>query len=72
MVKTVFELDVSLRNCSEKMEEIRVDAHMQACVSMCQPASATVRCNIQIAEKFLCGNELILIHGTTRFYTLSR
>jgi hypothetical protein len=35
MVKIVFESDVSLRNCCEKMEEIRVDARMQACVSMC-------------------------------------
>jgi hypothetical protein len=36
MVKTVFESDVSLRNCREKMEEIRVDARIQACVSCCQ------------------------------------
>jgi hypothetical protein len=35
MVKTVFESDVSLRNSHEKIEEIRVDTCMQACVSMC-------------------------------------
>jgi hypothetical protein len=36
MVKTVFESDVLLRNYREKMEEIRVDARMQACVSLCR------------------------------------
>jgi hypothetical protein len=36
MVKTVFESDVSLRNCREKVEKIKVDARMQACVSMCR------------------------------------
>jgi hypothetical protein len=70
MVKTVFESDISLRNCGEKIEEIRVDMRMQACVNMCRPASAAVRCNVQIADRFLCGNELILIHATTRFYAL--
>jgi hypothetical protein len=35
---------------------------------MCQTASTAVRCDVQIAERFLCGNELILIHATTRFY----
>jgi hypothetical protein len=68
MVKTVFKSDISLRNYCEKTEEIKVDAHMQACVSMCQPASAAVRCDVQIAEMFLYGNKLILIHTTTRFY----
>jgi hypothetical protein len=71
MVKTVFESHVSLRNCREKIGEIRVDARMQAYVSMCQPASATVRCNVQNVERFLHGNELVLIYITTRFYTLS-
>ena len=64
-MKTVFESDVSLRNCREKTEEIRVDARMQTCVSMCQSMSAVVRCNVQIIEKFLCINELILIHTTS-------
>jgi hypothetical protein len=72
MVKTVFESDVLLRNYREKMEEIRMDGHMQACVGTCQPVSAAVRCNIQIAEMFLHSNELVLIHTTTRFYALSR
>jgi hypothetical protein len=72
MVKTVFESDVLLRNYREKMEEIRMDARMQTCVSTCQSVSAAVRCNIQTAERFLRGNELVLIHATTRFYTLSR
>jgi len=72
MVKTVFESDVSLRNCREKTEEIRVDVRIQTCVSMCQSMSAIVRCNVQITERFLCSNELILIYTTTRFYTLSR
>jgi hypothetical protein len=71
-VKTVFESDVSLINCGEKIKEIRMDAHMQTCVSMCQPASAAVRYNVQLTEMFLCGNGLILIHATTRFYALSR
>jgi hypothetical protein len=35
-VKTVFESDVSLRNYREKMEEIRVDVRMCACVSLRQ------------------------------------
>jgi hypothetical protein len=39
---------------------------------MCEHVSATVRCNVQIAERFLCGNELVLIHATIRFYALSR
>jgi hypothetical protein len=72
MVKTVFESDVSLRNYREKIEEIRVDTRMQACFSMCQPTSAAVRCNVQTAERFLCGNELILMHATTKFYALLR
>jgi hypothetical protein len=59
MVKTIFESDVLLRNYREKMEEIRMDV------------SATVRCNIQIAERFLHSNKLVLIHATTRFYALS-
>jgi hypothetical protein len=58
MVKTVFESHVSLRNCREKIGEIRVDARIQAYVSTCQPASAVVRCNVQTAERFLRGNEL--------------
>jgi hypothetical protein len=36
MVKTVFELDDSLSNYREKMEEIRIDACMHAYVSACQ------------------------------------
>jgi hypothetical protein len=48
-----------------KMEEIRMDARM------CEHVSAAVRCNVQIAERFLCGNELVLIHPTTGFYALS-
>jgi hypothetical protein len=71
MVKTVFESDVWLRNCHEKMKEIRVDACLQACVNMCQPASAAVRCNVQLAKMFLYGNKLILIYATTIFYVLS-
>jgi hypothetical protein len=43
MVKTVFESDASLRNYREKMEEIRMDAYMHACVSACQPVSGAVR-----------------------------
>jgi hypothetical protein len=72
MVKTVFESHVSLRYYREKIGEIRVDARMQAYVSTCQPTSAAVRCNVQITERFLRGNELVLIYATTRFYTLSR
>ena len=72
MVKTVFESDVSLRNCCEKTEDIRVDANMQACVSMCQSMSTLVRCNIQIVERFLRSNELVLIHPSTNFYATSR
>jgi hypothetical protein len=71
MVKTVFESDTSLRNYREKTEEIRLDVCMSACVSMCQPASACDRWNSQLAERFLCVNELILIHSTTDFYTSS-
>jgi hypothetical protein len=36
MVKTVFESDVSLRNYREKVEKIKVEACMKACVSMCR------------------------------------
>jgi hypothetical protein len=36
MVKIVFESDVSLRNYREKTKEIKVDACMSACVSLCQ------------------------------------
>jgi hypothetical protein len=36
IVKTVFESDTSLRNYHEKMKEIRMDACMHACVSLCQ------------------------------------
>jgi len=72
MVKTIFEPDVSLRNYREKTEEIRVDARIQTCVSMCRSMSAGVRCNVQIAERFLCSNELIFIYTTTRFCALSR
>jgi hypothetical protein len=36
MVKTVFESHVSLRNCREKIGEIRVNARMQAYVSLRQ------------------------------------
>jgi hypothetical protein len=45
MVKTVLELKASLRNYCEKIEEIRIDASMHACVSLCQLVSACVRCN---------------------------
>ena len=42
-VKTVFESNVSLRNYREKIEEIRVDAHMHACVSLRQLLSGLRR-----------------------------
>jgi hypothetical protein len=61
MVKIVFESDASLRNYREKTEEIKVDACMSACVSLRQVAGL-------LAERFLCGNELVLIHSTTGFY----
>jgi hypothetical protein len=66
MVKTVLESEATLRNYCEKIEEIRMDA------CMCQPVSATVRWNVQLVERFLCGNELILIYPTTNFYATSR
>jgi hypothetical protein len=68
MVKTVFESDTLLMNYREKTEEIRLDVCMSACV---KPASACVRWNSKLAKKFLCVNELILIHSTTGFYTTS-
>jgi hypothetical protein len=34
-----------LRNYREKMEEIKIDASMHACVSLCQRVSSYVRCN---------------------------
>jgi hypothetical protein len=72
MVKTVLELKASLRNYREKIEEIRIDASMHACVSSCQPVSGAITWNIQLAERFLYGNELILIHSTTNLYATSR
>jgi hypothetical protein len=45
MVKTVLESEASLRNYREKMKEIRMDASMHACVSLCQRMSACVRYN---------------------------
>jgi hypothetical protein len=72
MVKTVFESDASLRNYREKIKEIRMDACMHACVSLCQRVSGAVRWNVLLAKRFLCGNELILIHPTTNFYATSR
>jgi hypothetical protein len=72
MVKTVFESDASLSNYREKTDEIRVDACMSARVSMCQLASARVRWNSQLAERFICGNELVLIHSTIGLYASSR
>jgi len=38
IVKTVFKSDASSRNYREKMEVIRMDIHMHACVSDCQVA----------------------------------
>jgi hypothetical protein len=70
-VKTVLESEASLRNYREKMEEIRMDTSMHACVSACQPVSGAIRQNVQLAERFLCSNELILIHPTTNFYATS-
>jgi hypothetical protein len=72
MMKTVFESDASLKNYCEKIEEIRMDICTHVCVSLCQCLSGVVRWNVQLAERFLCGNELILIHPTTNFYTISR
>jgi len=72
MVKTVFESNVSLRKYCEKTKEIRVDANLQACVSICQSMSALVSCNIQIVERLLRSNELVLIHPSTNFYATSR
>ena len=66
-MKTGFESDVSLRNYREKIEEIRVDAHMHACVSLRQLLS-----DVPLAERFLYDNKLILIYATTRFYVSSR
>jgi hypothetical protein len=71
MVKTIFESDASLSNYCEKTDEIRVDACMSACVSMCQLALVCVRWNNQLAERFLCGNELVLIHSTIGLYASS-
>jgi hypothetical protein len=39
MVKIVFESDASLRNYHEKIEEIKVDTCMSACVSLRQSVS---------------------------------
>ena len=36
MVKTISKLDASFKNYREKMEEIRLDACMHACVSLRQ------------------------------------
>jgi hypothetical protein len=63
MVKTVFELDASLRNYNKKTKEIRLDTCIHARVSfvrLCQKSCSR--------EMFLCGNELILNHPTTDFY----
>jgi hypothetical protein len=52
MVKTVLESEASLRNYREKIEEIRMDASMHACVSLvsaCQPVSAAIRWNVLLA-----------------------
>jgi hypothetical protein len=49
-----------------------VNVCMHAYVSMYQLASDAVRCNVQLAERFLYGNKLVLIHATTIFYALSR
>jgi hypothetical protein len=65
MVKIVFGLDALLKNYREKIEEIKVDACMSVCVSLCQVAGLLV-------ERFLCSNELVLIHSTTGFYGSSR
>jgi uncharacterized protein involved in tolerance to divalent cations len=46
MVKTVLESEASLRNYREKIEEIRMDGRMHACVSLCQRVSAVVRWNV--------------------------
>jgi hypothetical protein len=59
MVKTIFELDASSRNYRKKMKEIRMDGCMHACISLRQRVSGAVRWNVQLAERFLCGNELI-------------
>jgi hypothetical protein len=72
MVKTVLQSETSLRNYREKIEEIRMDVSMHACVSSCQPMSGAIRWNVQLTKKFLCDNELILIHLTTNFYAISR
>jgi hypothetical protein len=55
MVKIVFESDASLRNYREKIEEIKVDACMSACVSLRQVAGL-------LAERFLCDNEPVCMH----------
>jgi hypothetical protein len=65
MVKIVFESNISLRNYREKIEEIKVDACMSAYVGLCQVTGL-------LAERFLYGNELVLIHSNTGFYGSSR
>jgi hypothetical protein len=69
IVKNVFETKASLRNYQEKMDEIRMDASIHACVSLCQCMSACVRYSY---VKFLCCNNLILIHRAIDIYTTSR
>ena len=40
---------------------------MRACMHV-SALSGCVRWNVQLAERFLCGNELIFIRLTTNFY----
>jgi hypothetical protein len=66
-VKTVFELDASLRIYNEKTKEIRLDACMHA-----SALSGCVRWNVRLERRFLYGSELIFIHPTINFYAMSR
>ena len=68
MVKTVFESEASLRNYCEKMEEIRVDACMSACVGMCQPASAHVRWNVYSRGGFYASQKWFVCTQTTSLW----
>jgi hypothetical protein len=72
MVKTIFESDASLRNYRQKTKENYMGC-IPACTRQpCQLVSGAVWWNTQLSERFLCIDELTLIHPTTSFYASLR
>jgi hypothetical protein len=72
MVKTIFESDALLRNYHEKTRENYMRCIPACARQPCQLVSGAVWWNTQLGERFLCVDELTLIHPTTNFYVTSR